>query len=66
MIWAFEQKLRDDDEKEFYDHSKVDRSEDINTQMKQMSYDEEGLKKHWARKTNGYRLFGKYYEGLWD
>ena len=29
-------------------------------------YDEEGLKKHEARMANGFRLFGKYYRGLWD
>lgn len=28
--------------------------------------DEEGLKKHQERISNGFRLFGKYYEGLWD
>ena len=28
--------------------------------------DEEGKKKHYARKANGVRLFAKYYEGLWD
>ena len=39
MIWAFEQKCRDDWElaKDYQD-----------------------------RMTNGFRLFGKYYEGLWD
>lgn len=29
-------------------------------------YDEEGAKKVQDRITNGFRLFGKYYEGLWD
>lgn len=28
--------------------------------------DEEGKKKHYERKANGVRLFGKYYESLWD
>lgn len=28
--------------------------------------DMEGLKAHDARMKNGFRLFGKYYEGLWD
>jgi hypothetical protein len=28
--------------------------------------DEEGKKKHHARKVNGVRLFAKYYESLWD
>ena len=28
--------------------------------------DDEGIKKHRARKANGVRLFAKYYEALWD
>ena len=28
--------------------------------------DDEGIKAHQKRITNGFRLFGKYYEGLWD
>jgi hypothetical protein len=28
--------------------------------------DREGLEKHQKRITNGLRLFGKYYQGLWD
>lgn len=28
--------------------------------------DDEGIKKHQARKANGVRLFAKYYEALWD
>lgn len=31
-----------------------------------MKVDYEGLKKHRDRITNGFRLFGKYYQGLWD
>ncbi len=29
-------------------------------------YDEAGMKKHQERVANGFRLFGKYYESLWD
>jgi hypothetical protein len=29
-------------------------------------YDAEGAQKIQHRITNGFRLFGKYYEGLWD
>jgi hypothetical protein len=29
-------------------------------------YDEEKAKAYWARKRNGFRLFGKYYQNLWD
>lgn len=31
-----------------------------------MKYDEEGRKKYQERITNGFRLFGKYYQNLWD
>jgi len=50
MIWAFEQKCRDD-WMEDYDYNKWDR---------------EGAKAHQERMTNGFRLFGTYYESLWD
>jgi hypothetical protein len=29
-------------------------------------YDEAKAKAYWARKKNGFRLFGKYYQNLWD
>ena len=50
MIWAFEQKCRDD-WLEDYDYNK---------------WDSEGVKAHQERMTNGFKLFGKYYENLWD
>ena len=50
MIWAFEQKCRDD-WMEDYDYNK---------------WDSNGVKAHQERMTNGFRLFGKYYESLWD
>jgi len=50
MIWAFEQKCRDDWQADYYYNK----------------WDMEGMKAHQARMTNGFRLFGKYYEGLWD
>lgn len=50
MIWAFEQKCRDD-WMEDYDYNK---------------WDQEGAKAHQERMSNGFRLFGKYYESLWD
>jgi hypothetical protein len=31
-----------------------------------MKIDTEGMKVYQARISNGFRLFGKYYEGLWD
>ena len=50
MIWAFEQKCRDD-WMEDYDYNK---------------WDQEGANAHQERMTNGFRLFGTYFENLWD
>jgi len=65
MIWAFEQQ-RDDADAEFYDHGEKIAGEDIMESVRRMKVDEAGLKAWQARKANGYRLFGKYYEALWD
>lgn len=66
MIWAFEQKLSDDGDSQFYDHSGVDPKANINQQVNQMKVDREGLDAWQKRQANGFRLFGKYYQGLWD
>lgn len=66
MIWAFEVHNDDDAESKFYDNSEVDRKEDINNQIRKMKVDEEGLKAFMDRKQNAFRLFGKYYQALWD
>ena len=50
MIWAFGQKARLDDWMDDYDYI----------------WDSEGAKAHQLRMTNGFMLFGKYYENLWD
>ena len=56
MIWAFEQKVDGGSEDTFYTWNGD----------KITNYDKEGHKKYLDRKSNGFRLFGKYYEGLWD
>jgi hypothetical protein len=70
MIWAFEQKADDDAEGQFFDHSecgddKFPWDNDSNYQSK-LKVDWVGLKSWQKRKENGFRLFGKYYEALWD
>jgi hypothetical protein len=50
MIWAFEQKIIDDADGQFF----------IN------GFDAEGYNKYQSRMNNGFRLFGKYYQNLWD
>ena len=73
MIWAFEQHQPDCDwESQYYSgevdtYFKVsDTYEDGKPRLYQMKVDMEGLQKHQARITNGFRLFGKYYQNLWD
>ena len=67
MIWTFEQNLDSDSESKFFDHSEVeDEKHDIFGQLHKIKIDKEGLDAHQDRKTNGFRLFGKYYQALWD
>ena len=74
MIWAFEQKVADDAEGQFFDHSAYENDHvpikewlaDVNNRASKVKYDEAGHQVWLARKANGLRLFGKYYEALWD
>jgi hypothetical protein len=70
MIWAFEQELKDDDEGQFFDHSECgDEKFPWNKDgqyVSKLKLDKEGLEKHQKRKANGFRLFGRYYQNLWD
>ena len=63
MIWAFNQKCRDDWEGDFYEY-KDDDTERFG--LKLVWEDREGSKAHQERMTNGFKLFGKYYENLWN
>ena len=64
MIWSFEQKCLDNGWEEAYYQYEVDKSALLG--MRCVWRDDEGRKKHQERMNNGFRLFGKYYEGLWD
>jgi hypothetical protein len=74
MIWAFEQKVADDAESQFFDHSAYEKDNvpvkdwlaDMENRMSKTRYDQEGHKVWSTRKANGFRLFGKYFEALWD
>lgn len=74
MIWAFEQILDDDNDKQFYS-GKSDtywvKLKNGFSEMKRgpkdtFQIDHEGLAKHNKRIENGLTLFGKYYRSLWD
>ena len=74
MIWAFEQKVKDDAEGQFFDHSAYKDSkrgtnewlDDMTNAVSRVKYDKEGHKTWQDRKSNGFRLFGRYFENLWD
>ena len=70
MIWAFEQTVKDDDESQFFDHSECGDEKfpwDKDGQyVSKIKVDNEGLEAHQKRKANGFKLFGKYYQNLWD
>ena len=70
MIWAFDQKCRDDWEGDYYEYREMgpEESKDPNSLfgLKLVWEDREGQKAHQERMTNGFKLFGKYYEHLWD
>ena len=70
MIWAFNQKCRDDWEGDYYEYREMgpEESKDPNSLfgLKLVWEDREGQKAHQERMTNGFKLFGKYYENLWD
>ena len=62
MIFAFEMKVKDDWQEQYYGEMVED--DDGHWQMENTDY--EGMKKMQERISNGFRLFGKYYESLWD
>ena len=70
MIWAFEQKLRDNWEGDYYEYREMgpEESKDPNDlfSLKLVWEDPKGRAAHQKRMTNGFKLFGKYYENLWD
>ena len=66
MIWAFEQKVDSESDNQFFDHSVSNGKLPWDKDYVGPKYDKEGYDKWQERKSNGFRLFGKYYEALWD
>ena len=64
MIWAFEQKKNDNWENQY--HGPWIKEGDGLLDGHFEYFDHEGIKKHAERMQNGFRLFGKYYDALWD
>ena len=51
MVWAFGEHSKEDGDAQFFDTNR--------------ELDVEGFTAYMERKQNGFRLFGKYYRGLW-
>jgi hypothetical protein len=75
LIWTFDQLHPDNDWEQQYYSGKHDiqwkkldngMSEMVRGPKDTFEIDMDGLKAHQARIANGLRLFGKYYQGLWD
>ena len=75
MIWTFEQIVDENSDRKFYSGKmdwefvpteNPDFKEIVKTPKSTFKVDREGLKKHHDRISNGTRLFGKYYQTLWD
>ena len=74
MIFAFDSKVNDDWEEQFetgtsdiqWKTLENGHSEMVKGPNDTKVYDWEGRKKYQERISNGFRLFGKYYENLWD
>lgn len=63
MIWAFEQKTYDWEEQYCGEWQPSD-DEPLGGHF--LNSNDEGRKAHQERMSNGFRLFGKYFEALWD
>jgi len=73
MIFSFEAKSSDNWGEQFYSSDfgiKFEEAEEDSKLTRPLSFtgeiDTEGLKAYQSRISNGFRLFGKYYESLWD
>ena len=74
MIFAFDSKQHDNWEEQFYSGEHDVYFEDTGNGFSEMKrgpkdtfkVDWEGRKAYQERMSNGFRLFGKYYEALWD
>ena len=64
MIWAFEQKTLDSWEEQYYGSYIESNEGPFKGRFEWV--DDEGRQAHQKRISNGFRLFGKYYENLWD
>lgn len=65
MIFAMRAIAKDDDS-QFFDHSAVNLKDSFEDQLKSIKCDYEALNAYHDRVQNGCRLFGLYFQSLWD
>jgi len=71
MIWVFEQ-VNIDWEDQYYEEIGYGQLKDNENSLDEIIWDKapvidrDGLKKHGERMQNGFTLFGKYFQNLWD
>ena len=67
MIWAFGELANGKPgEDAFFDHTESNKEKDLNESLRKLKFDKEGFDNYQDRMSNAFRLFGKYYQGLWD
>jgi hypothetical protein len=74
MIFAFDSKVNDSWQEQFHSGHHHHLMKKLDNGMSEMiegprhtaKFDAEGYTAYQARISNGFRLFGRYYEGLWD
>ena len=66
MIWAMEQIADGDSTSQFYDHSEVIEEANIMEQIAAIKCDHVALDAHNKRIANGTKLFGIFFQSLWD
>lgn len=69
MIYAFDQIYGDNNwEAPYFEHPphELTKDLDLDEQIAAIKYDHEGREAHQKKITEGFRLFGKYFQNLWD
>ena len=64
MIWAFGEIQKDSWESKYYGPLIKDENHPLGSRFEWVKH--EDMKAHQNRISNGFRLFGKYYQDLWD
>lgn len=66
LIWAFTQHNLEDETAKFYDHGEKIKGESLMDSVHRIKVDHVGLDAHNKRKEHAFKMFGKYYQTLWD